>query len=176
MNAYKYKSAEFVADISQGIGVGEVTGVVTLDVAGQLIATSNSLMFDYGACSQIVSYRGAAVLTTSEELFSKAAGIHTACETVPTALVVSVDQLEMFREYCRLAMHAGIEKAAFLTIGEAQRWAGVHAQIHAWRMEHLGRLQSAVARTKIPASATVDRLLYSSAAGRTDAQAPLCRG
>ena len=97
----------------------------------------------WGGCeplSHVADYTGAAMALAAGPLMASAIQAQRhGVVLLPTALVVSADQLSVFTEYCRASMAAGILKAAFLRREDAVRWAARQAAVR----EHWLRLRAA---------------------------------
>lgn len=98
---------------------------------------------DWGGCkplAHVADYSSAALALDAGPLMASAIQAQRhGVVLLPTALVVSADQMPMFGEYCRASMAAGVLKAAFLRREDAVRWAARQAAVR----EHWQRLRAA---------------------------------
>lgn len=117
--------------------VGAISGIVTPRDAPRLIA--DSPQWGGGqALAQVADYSRAVMAIESGPLMESARhAMRSGVILAPVALVVGLDQLQMFEDYCRAAREAGLIRAAFLSVDEALRWAAKQAAVQ----EHWQRLR-----------------------------------
>ena len=141
MPHYKYATAAVSAGSRGAVAVAKVSGVVTPAAAGRIIADSPQWGGKRSALANVVIYRDAAFAIGADHLLSVADQARRfGVEFVPTALVVSPEQLPTLRAYANLSMACGILKGAFLCLDEAQRWAERQAVV----AEEWQRMRSAL--------------------------------
>ena len=124
----------------RGTTLARVRGLVVPSSVGQIVRSIEGLSAECGASGQVVIY-SAQVLISPDDLFSAAQA--SGRDKLPTALVVSSEQIDLFRAYARLALRAGVLKAAFLTEQEARVWLDQAAAVHAYRLARGAQRQSA---------------------------------
>jgi hypothetical protein len=137
MKKWTYSGAAVAAGTEDGVVIAVVDGIVTPASAGLIIA--DSVHWSRYRLAQVVRYDRAAVNLTAEVLFATA--LRASAGSTPTALVVSMDQLPMFREYSQMHADRGVMKAAFTCAEAAQRWAADQARVR----ESWGRWRRALA-------------------------------
>ena len=123
----------------RGTTLARVGGLVVESAAGEIIRSIESVSADCGAVGQVVVY-SAQVLISPDRLFAAAQA--TGRDKLPTAIVVGPEQIELFRAYARLALQAGVLKAAFLTEQRALEWVEQAALVEAYRRSRAGLHQS----------------------------------
>jgi hypothetical protein len=129
----------------RGTTLARVGGLVVESAAGEIVRAIEGLSAQCAASGQVVVY-SAQVLISPDRLFEAAQASGRA--KLPTALVVGPDQIELFRAYSRLALQAGVLKAAFLTEQEAREWLDQAAAVHAYRLARGAQRQSARASSR----------------------------
>lgn len=131
MKTFTRRTASVSYEAVGRIGVAHIGGFVTEAVAGGVIGEIKSLSADACATAQVVIYQ-AQVLMTPDHLFAAAQG--SGRDKLPTALVVDMGQISMFRDYARMCMQAGALKAAFLTVEQAMEWVVQAELVQAYRL------------------------------------------
>ncbi len=135
----KYEGVVVRADHSEGLVMASVSGDVTETSAGRIIGDARKWAPE--PLAQVVSYKAARVAICAESLFRVAQAAHPA--DTPTALVVPVDQFEMFRVYVRMHIERGLHKAVFTSEADARQWAGRQAGVREyWRRLERSRRSS----------------------------------
>jgi hypothetical protein len=141
MNSYSYPTASVQVGRRGAVALARISGVVTPSAAGRIIRDSSGWGGKRTALVNVVDYSGSAVAIGADHLLSVADQAQRfGVQIVPTALVVSAEQLPMFRAYADLSMACGILKAAFLRLDDAQRWAARQAVV----AEEWARMRSAL--------------------------------
>ena len=137
MGKWAYCSAAVSARSENGIVFAAVDGIVTPTSAALIIA--DSVNWSRHRLAQVVRYDRAVVNMSAEVMF--AAAMKAKPGGTPTALVVSDQQLPVFREYSQMHADRGVMKAAFTSSEAAQRWAADQARVR----ESWGRWSRALA-------------------------------
>lgn len=141
MNNYSYPTANVRVGRRGAVALAKVSGVVTPAAAAKIIRDSPAWGGRRPALANVVIYADSAVAIGADHLLSVADQAQRfGVSFVPTALVVSPEQLAMFRAYTNLSMACGILKASFLCLEEAQRWAARQAVV----AEEWARMRSAL--------------------------------
>lgn len=141
MKCYSYPTASVQVGHRGAVTLAKISGVVTPAAAGRIIKDSQAWCDQRRAMANVVIYSESAVAIGADHLLSVADQAQRfGVRIVPTALVVSPEQLPMFRAYANLSMACGILKAAFLRLDDAQRWAAQQAAIG----EEWARMRSAL--------------------------------
>ena len=138
MQTFKHGTAKVLCLARGGVTYARVSGLVMGATAGVVISSIAGLSSAEEATGQVVVY-DAPVLLAPDSLFAVA---KSGGGSLPTALVVGPDQIDMFRAYSRLAMQAGILKAVFLTETLAFEWVAQAALVHAYQLSHAAPGQS----------------------------------
>jgi hypothetical protein len=127
---WRYSTATAVSTLSNGVGHTQIAGVVTPDVAAQVLADNAAWLARSGAMGQVADYSRAVLAIDSMNLLrtaATAARYESALDT-PTALVVgSSDQFKLIEDYAGLMARRGAVRAPFLSQDEALRWAARQA-------------------------------------------------
>lgn len=126
----KYAGVVVRADHADGLVMARVIGDVTEASAALIIGDAHK--WAPQPLAQVVSYLSATVGIGADSLFRVARLAHPA--DTPTALVVPVDQFDMFRVYVRMHVERGLHKAVFTSEAAARQWAGRQAVVREyWR-------------------------------------------
>jgi hypothetical protein len=130
MNRYSYPTASAQVGQRGAVALARISGVVTPSAAGRIIRDSPAWGGKRTALANVVIYSESAVAIGADHLLSVADQAQRfGVRLAPTALVVSPEQLPMFRAYADLSMACGILKAAFVRLDDAQRWAARQAVV-----------------------------------------------
>lgn len=130
MQSYSYPTASVQVGKRGVVSLARVSGVVTPAAAGRIIRDSPRWGGRRAALANVVIYSESAVAIGADHLLAVADQAQRfGVSFVPTALVVSSEQLPAFRAYADLSMACGILKAAFLRLEDAQRWAARQAVV-----------------------------------------------
>jgi hypothetical protein len=144
MNRFSYPTASALVGQRGAVALARISGVVTPSAAGQIIQDSPAWGGKQQALANVVIYRDSAVAIGADHLLSVADQVQRfGVRFLPTALVVSPEQLPMFRAYADLASACGVLKAAFLSLDDAQRWAAQQAVVAAEWQRMRSALRSA---------------------------------
>lgn len=122
---WSYSTAAASASIENGLSVVRITGLVTPQVAGLILADNALWLRDTGAPGQVAIYEHALTAITADELLGsalKTIGVSPELDG-PTALVVNREQTELFSAYSTLMSQRGICRAPFLSLAHATTWA-----------------------------------------------------
>ena len=135
MKSYSYPTASVQVGKRGAVALARVSGVVTPAAAGRIIRDSPRWGGPRAALANVVIYSESAVAIGADHLLAVADQAQRfGVFFVPTALVVSREQLPAFRAYADLSMACGILKAAFVRLEDAQRWAARQAVVaEEWR-------------------------------------------
>lgn len=132
-STWRYATATATSTLSNGVGHTQISGIVTPEVAAQLLRDNATWLARSGAMGQVADYSRAVFAIDSMSLLrtaAMAARFEAALDT-PTALVVgSTDQFELIADYASLMARRGAVRAPFQSTDEALRWAA--RQARAW--------------------------------------------
>jgi hypothetical protein len=123
----------------RGTTLAHVGGLVVPSSAAEVVRSIEAVSEVSGSSGQVVVY-SAQVLIAPDRLFKAAQS--SGRDKLPTAVVVRPDQIELFRAYAKLAMAAGVLKAAFLSEQQAREWVDQAVLVEAYRRSRAGRHQS----------------------------------
>ena len=132
---FRYQGAIVCVRAEFGMAYASVTGEVTKGIARQLIADSPDWCVGRTALSQSVDYTGARVLIDADHFLASLSSGLGDRSPVPTAVVASRDQLQMFESYARMARSLDIPKDVFTSAEGAYRWTTQQGSARADRME-----------------------------------------
>lgn len=124
----KYGPVTVRAEDADGLIGAVISGPVDASAARQIIGDAHR--WGSEPLVQVVNYELACVQLNADELFRAATAARPI--DVPTALVVSRDDLWMWREYTRLHAQCGNVKAVFTSREEAHRWAAGQAAVFSY--------------------------------------------
>lgn len=130
---WQYKTAQADGWVDAGIGVFDVSGVMTPSASLEVIRDNADWTRATANVCQVVRYDCCAMAIDAESLLCNAQAIaltNRSLET-PTALLVHADQHELFSTYADLMAEAGILRAVFLDLDSALAWAREMAPIYA---------------------------------------------
>lgn len=135
----RYSGVVVHASHVDGLVMATVRGAVTEASAARIIGDARK--WAPQPLAQVVSYEFARVEICAESLFRAARLAQTA--DTPTALVVPLNQFEMFRTYVRMNTDRGLLKAVFTTESDARQWAVRQAGVREyWRRLERSRRSS----------------------------------
>lgn len=126
-----YGCASLLGYIESGIAVVRVSGVVTPDSSAQVLSAAQGFAETNRPSGMIARYDDALIAIDAQRLHANA--LRTVGELgalrLPTALVVSRDTEEMWRDYAWLMAQAGIVRGVFTDVESASLWLRAKAAV-----------------------------------------------
>lgn len=132
--AWAYCGAESQAWEDGGIALFRTTGVVSQAVAGSVLGDCQGAMRRWQTAGLIAEYDRADLRIDPETLLDSALHVirHGSGElALPTALVVRLDDRQLWLTYAKLMAQAGVLRGVFTNIDDASRWVRRQAAVYA---------------------------------------------
>ena len=129
-SVWRYGSAIVKSTVENDICHTTVSGVITPSVALQILRDNRLWLTSTRVAGQVTDYSRTALVFTSESLehhCQSAIEAYRELFAVPCALVVRVDQIEMFGGYSSAMAQHGIFRAPFLGHESATGWVARQA-------------------------------------------------
>jgi len=131
---WQYDTGAMQAFEGHNVPTGQIAGVVTAPVFGELLGDNRIWVQENGITCQIARYDSAALLIEPHAMLERVRQVLARGPeiSIPTALLVQEHYLEMFRNYAWLMAQAGIVRGVFEIndAAKARAWALEQGQIH----------------------------------------------
>lgn len=168
---WTYATASKTARAERSIGIVRVTGILTGDTLGLVLADNAAWLGEQSVEAQVADYTGASLCINPEAMLARADAVLKVdgALATPTALVVQKDLLQHFNTYAWLMAQRGVIRGVFERADEAQRWVGQQARV----LEVLRRERAAawgLAEYR-PSASRTDQACQAACSRRTRAQA-----
>ena len=117
--------------LSDGVIFAAMSGVITIDSLSVMHAKRQRQQPGLPAAS-VCDFRGAVIALCSVDLDRWLRDQGAALRCVPSAVVVTVEQAEVFLQHAGRVASEGINRQVFLDLQPALRWAEAHAVRRQW--------------------------------------------
>lgn len=122
---WSYATATVTGEIERGIAMTRIRGIVTPATSRMMLEDQADWLTETGVHAHVVCNESAAMAIDVAAMLANVVGVcsRKRAMSMPTAIVVHHDQLDLFGQYDRLTGQRGICRASFLEPPDAWRWA-----------------------------------------------------